>query len=461
VSHDSGPNDIHVTSAGPTTGPWLFGGALAEGDGRQAEAAEIYRSVAGNGDPRGDTALGVLLDRSPESNPVDALAALSRGADGGDVAAFAYLGDVVWAGRGVAAEPARALDLFERGAQLGDARAARRAGDLLASGHLATTEPARAEAGWRRAVELGQDPAAMLALAESAIAREAFLDGISWAIQVAHRTRALLFETSGDRRWTPDHDEAGNRRRLARQLETAIDLVNHHRVELYAATNAGDAEACWLRGRIVALGFGEDPDPAEGRAWMEQAAASGHPEALHSSAQSARRDGDLVAFEVKLRAAADLGFPAAVHDLGFALYSGAFGGEEDHDGAIEMYRSIAGPDRPSTATDLSFVLEDVAGAAAAAESLHWLRVAADAGEVPALRRLGERLRDGDAVDADPVAAARAYLTAFYLGWEDGVAAVAAFVDELAPLDVIAADRAADGSGLAASLLLDASASVAS
>ena len=232
-----------------------------------------------------------------------------------------------------------------------------------------------------------------------------------------------------------------------------MDLVNQHRVEVYDAAEEDDPAACFEWGRITSLGFGDVPDPDEGRTWLERSAASGHAAALHALAQSDRRAGDTERFEARLRAAAELGHPSAVHDLGYALYTGAFGGEPDIEGAAAAYRAIAGPEHPSTATDLSFVLEEVPGDDAASESVRWLEVAAGADDVAAVRRLGERLRDGDGVDRDLAAAARWFLGAYYLGWDEAVEIVQDFLADVEPGDVAEADRLADGTGDAASRLL--------
>ncbi len=454
--HDSWANGIVTTDVSGVPGPWLFEGAAAEGEGRRSDAAGIYESVGKHGDPRGNTALGVLVGRPPDQDEAAAVAAFELGVAGGDIDALVLLGDACLAGRGTAVDARRALELFERASELGSAPGARRAGDLWWTEALGERNVARADEFWKRSVALGREPAALLSLAESAVAGSRFVEGVGWAIRAAYLTREMLFEPSGDRRWKADHDEPAARERLAAQLEAAMDLVNHHRVEVYEAAKEGDPEACWHWGRVTSLGFGDLPDPTEGRTWLVQAAANGHAASLHALAQSARRDGDLALFETNLRAAAQQGYPPAMHDLGFALYSGTLADGEDRDGAIEAYRSIAGIDHPATATDLSFVLEDVEGAAAEEEALRWLRVAADAGEVAALRRLGERLRDGEGVEADAVGAACQFLAAYYLGWDEGIETVAGFVDALGTDDIIEADRRADGSGFAASVLLERS-----
>jgi hypothetical protein len=262
--------------------------------------------------------------------------------------------------------------------------------------------------------------------------------------------RQLLFEPSSDRRWQPG-DEASTRERSAHGLGASMDLVNLHRVEVYDA-----AEACWHWIRIVRLGFGDEPDAEQARLWLERAASLGQADALQALARSDRADDNMDSFETHLRAAAAEGHPSALHDLGYALYSGVLAGGEDVDGAIEAYRAAAGPDHPSTATDLSFVLEDVPGQDAATESIRWLNVAATAGDVAALRRLGERCRDGEGVERDVAAATRWFLTAYYLGWDEAIDTITPLVHKLEPAEIAAADRVANGSGYAASVLIGTS-----
>jgi TPR repeat protein len=445
-------SDATSSEVGGRPGPWLFEAAVAADQGRRNEAIELYQAIAAQGDARGDTALGDLLSTPPDQDAERSADAFQRAAERGDPSGAVRLGRAYLDGAGRAVDRAEALRWFERGAELGSSEGARRAGAVLWSSDQGERNPERAEAMWRRATELGDEPEALLGLAEAAFDRGAHIDGVGWAIRAAYLTRRLLYEPSRDRRWSRRNSTIANAE-LAHQLEEAMDLVNVHRVELYDAALTDDAEACWYWGRITSLGFGDLPDPVEGRSWIQRAAEHGNADALHALAQSDRSDGNIEQFEAHLRAAAAQGHATSLHDLGYALYSGVFPSGTDVEGALDAYRAAAGPDHASTATDLSFVLEDVEGPDAADESLRWLRLAVAADDVAALRRLGERCRDGDGVDRDPSAAAHWFLKAYYLGWDEAIDVIVPFVDELDAADLAAADQAADGSGYAASVLI--------
>lgn len=456
----SGPIDQPDSTGAPTAGPWLFEVAAALTEGRTGDAADIAASIAAGGDPRGLTAQAIATTAGADPSPSElahAVDLFERAAAQDEPVALLRLGQALHDGRGTSVDLERAVSCFERAGSLGSSEAARRAAALHSSGELGDADGERAEDCWRRAIAIDDHPGAMLDLAGAMVARNAFVDAVALAIRAAHVTRRRLEEPVTDRRWTTSMGagSAASREQLAHWLEAAMDLVNQHRTELYDAALDGDAAACFEWGRVTSLGFGDVPDPDEGRTWLEQAASQGDAHALHALAQSDRRAGDMDGFETRLRAAADLGHPSALHDLGYALYSGTFGGGADVDGAIAAYRQAAGPDHPSTATDLSFVLEEVPGPEAAEESVRWLQVAADAGDVAALRRFGERARDGDGVARDLGAATQWFLAAYYRGWDDAIDAVSGFAAEVDPRVIAAADRRADGTGFAASAIIAA------
>lgn len=436
-----------------TVGPFLYEADNAARSGHRSAAQALYQEIADAGDDRAWAPLGDLLAADPGSDVVTAVECYRRGAEADDAIAALRLGEAYERGTGVAADPAQALDWYDRSADLGLARGATAAGRLLADGAFGTPEDAAAEARWERAVALGDEPDALLGLSRLALQREDQVAAVGWAIRASYVTRRLLYEPE-PAPYSPV-DLVSGTEALAHDLEAALDLVNRNRMEVYDAARDGDPAACWHWGRIEALGFGESPDPEEGQQWIERAADAGHAEAMHALAQEDRKTGNLDSFEGRLRAAAAQGHPAALRDLGYALYSGAFGGETDLTGARVAYRAAAEAGREGSATDLSFILEDLDEQGAAAESVRWLRLAADAGHVPAIRRLAERLRAGDGLEHDDADALRWFLAAYYRGWSDGLDEVRSLAAGLAPTEVMAADRAAGGSGLAAAILLGA------
>jgi TPR repeat protein len=428
----------------------LFEAAEAEAEGRDDDAIALFEAIGASGDGRAWAELGRLAGDDHER----AFDYFRLGAESGEAGAALMMGEAYRLGRGCSQDSREALRWYQRSAELGGALGATRAANLYSDGSLGESDEASAERWWRRAVALASEPEAMLGLANLERERDDPVAAVGWAIRAAYATRKLIRESRKDQH-PVNSDLAGPDMSIApHQLEAAIDLVNRYRLEIYEACEADDAEACWHRARITNLGFGELPDPEEGERWLVAAADLGQADALHALAHEHRRAGEIEQFEARLRAAAAQGHATALHDLGFALYSGAFGGEPDLDGAIDTYRKIAGSDEPATATDLSFALEEVAGEEAQRESVRWLIVAADCHNDAAMQRLGERYRDGEGVARDLVAAARWFLAAAYGGWEEGVAVVGEFAGELSPAQIASADRLARGSGAAASALIE-------
>lgn len=432
-------------------GPSLFEADQALDRGQVPEAIELYRAIAESGDVRAWAPLGDVYASEPGADLTAAAECYRLGADAGDAVAAFRLGATLEQGLGVAASASEALFWYDRAAGLGLAQSATAGGRLAAGNRPELDDDDAAGNRWERAVELGDEPEALLGLAELARRRSDPVAAIDWAIKAAYVARRLIYEPE----ITPYSpvDLTLPTEYLAHQLEAAIDLVNEERESVAAAARNGDPAASWHWGRILQLGFGETPEPDEAHRWIERAAEGGQADALYTLAIEARNAGDLDRFERQLRAAADQGHGAALHDLGYALYAGAFGGEPDPVAACDAYRAAARTDRAISATDLSFTLEDLDVEGAVEESVRWLRIAAEGGHVPAIRRLGERVRDGEGVDRDPAEAVRWFLTAYYRGWEDGLVDLDPLVAELTADEVVTADRRAGGSGLAAAILL--------
>ena len=130
-----------------------------------------------------------------------------------------------------------------------------------------------------------------------------------------------------------------------------------------------------MRFYTAAMTF-EDPVAAAGR-WVD-AAAAGDPVAL----------GELGAALGGLTQRADQGDPIAQRTLGFVLQHGV-GTASDRGRAAELYRAAAASGDPWAAYNLGVL------AGRSAESIPWLRLAAEGGLVPAFPALGDRLSDHD------------------------------------------------------------------
>ncbi|MDG1411984.1 MAG: hypothetical protein P8Q52_14690 [Acidimicrobiales bacterium] len=439
-------------------GPFLFQAEDAAERGDLQAARELYEAIAVVGDARawsklGDLATAETLNQDSKESAdgcrSEAIAFYRQGAEAGDRTAALRLADALHA-----LGDDNALDWYCQAASLGLAEGALKAGRFLWEADHEHKDIEAVEQQWQRALAMGERLNALTALAELEIFRNDPVTAVGYAIRASLVARHQLLGSEHGEIGYEDLDAGSMTDDVARQFESALDLINNHRMETLAGAEAGDADACWNWGRIENLGFGQLPDPDEGQAWIERAAAAGQPEALLALSRRDRKIGNLAGFERQLRVAAAAGLPAASHDLGYALYSGAFDGTPDINAALEAYRSIAGPDHPTTATDLSFVLEDQPGPEAAAESVRWLLVAGEAGDVAAMRRLGERYLAGEGFDADVRKALAWFMSAHYAGWDDGLTTLQPIAKKVHASDIIAADRDADGSGQAAALLLD-------
>ena len=124
--------------------------------GKYAEAAELYRAAAEQGDSAAQFALGRMYysGKGVEKDPGEAVRLFALAAEQGELQAMMRLASTYQLGWDIEQSYESALHWFERAAELGSAKAAYRAGQFYAQGLGTEQSVPKALEFWGRSLEL-------------------------------------------------------------------------------------------------------------------------------------------------------------------------------------------------------------------------------------------------------------------------------------------------------------------
>ena len=413
----------------------LFEAFAAQREGRIDDARRLFAQVAADGDVRGAYHLARSLAEDDPGSPDWAAAArwYRWGAEQGDADCARELGTAYELSRGVPRDPAEAMRWFGVASEQGNAAAMRLIGLMVLRGDGVRQDPETA-CRWLEAAAERDDLEAALALADMYERG----DGVETNPTTAAHWYWVAAGDVVDE--FPEAVLAGLRRLVPALLELA---------------EAGDPAAQFYLARVKTAGI----DEARSLAFMQSAAAQGHPEACYGMA-ILYRDGlrglprDLETSFRWCLASASAGWWPAEHDLGL-MYARGYGVEADVEEARTWFLQAAEQGDTQSMYQLWLTAEG-RPQAERDEAVRWLRLAAVGGERDAMWYLGDAYLDGDCVPQDPIQAARWFMASVAAGGS-GQQELAVLASELTPEQLQDADRMAGGDGSIARDLIERSA----
>lgn len=264
--------------------------ALDTGQGapqNRAEATAWLTRAAEAGYAPAKRSLGrrYLLGDGAEANPQEALRWLSEAAAGEDPVAMALLGDAYSGAHGLPADPDRAWAWYNKSSAYSYGRATAAMGRMLEQGVGRPVDIPAAVALYRRA--LSQENHADAALDLGRLAGTGQLDGLAaphsavpWAVAAASAGNAAALDWLRQRAqnglrpaqtaygiWLSDTDSD-----TGRDPGAAVPFFE-------GAAKRGDVVAQYRLGLMLTRGDGVEQDYIAAHAWLNIAAASGHPKA--------------------------------------------------------------------------------------------------------------------------------------------------------------------------------------
>jgi len=387
-------------------------------DGRHGDVRQLAGQLWEGGDPRGALQLGRVEPQGldgPE-DPAEAARWYATAAEAGEADGAYNLGALHALGRGVEQDWVRAMGWYRRAWELGLAEGAVKVAFMHGRGEGVPADRAEAERWLRRAEAAGSATAA-LALA-GLQADDGDVPG------AAQRLLGLVFDRA-------DLEEG-----VREEARDAFVGLSGRLSELAEAGAAAAAALGWTYVRS-----GDEARASEGAVLLRRAAAEGDPAANRWLGKLLSDEGEGGAALVHWRAAAAAGGAEAQLLLGLEVHSGATT-RRDPVEAERLLRAAA-----ATWPAARLPLAELLGAAGrGGERVAQLRLAAEAGQVPAMVPLADAHRDGAAAGADPVQAVRWYLAALYRGDGAGMHELHRLAAGLAERDLLALDRKAGGDG---------------
>ncbi|MEZ7136608.1 SEL1-like repeat protein [Komagataeibacter sp. SM21] len=413
----------------------LYGYLLATGPDsvRDPQAARSWCAQAARaGCPQGDLGLALAhlsaSGMAPGSDP-DAVAALTRAAQGGLPTAQYMLGLLHERGWGVAQDRAQAAHWYACAAGQGIRPAQARYGALLLQGVQGARDVMAAETWLRRAAHAGDREAASLlgdmhARGEAAVpcAHEA----ATWYRMAAEQDHAVACRMLGmlyiqgrgvpadltlARMWVKRAAVLGD---VAAMTDLAATLLTEGAeadvpgIDFHAAAQAGDPVAAFNLAVSLYRGTGTAPERRQAVIWMERAARAGVVNAQYWLGRMLLGEGSGTADPIRARQwleqAAEHGLPDACL-VAAQLRLDGHGGPRDHAGALALYHVAARAGRVEAMFSLGAMYgggHDIAPDRM--QALHWFRQGAQGGNALSQLMLGRYLARGLAGPADPVQA---------------------------------------------------------
>lgn len=220
-----------------------------------------------------------LKGQGVDPNLSEAMRWLGKAAQAGDMRATYVLGQAYLGQMGLPANPEKAWALFSQAAKGGYARGLTAMAEMLESGVTGTVDLAQAVTFYRKAVKQG-DEQALLRL--GALAGAGKLEGLApphlavpWAMEAGRQGDQAALD------WV-----AGQAEQNLRPAQTAYGLwlleqgQSDRAAEFLArSAQAGDVEGQYQLGMMLTKGDGVEMDYVQAHAWLNIAAAGGHPEA--------------------------------------------------------------------------------------------------------------------------------------------------------------------------------------
>lgn len=273
-----------AAAAGHAEAQFFMGNAEETGQGARKNmrsALNWYRRAAEGGMLLAQRRLGeiYLKGEGTDANPAEAMRWLGAAARAGDPRAMLLLGQGLRGDFGGTVDLAQAVQLFQAASRQDYGAATLALGDMARDGQGIPVDLAQAVQLYRKALTQGE-PQAALRLGQ--LAGQGRLEGLAppqnmvpWALAAAEQGDEAALT------WLRTHAEAGLR---PAQSAYGLWLLDRDQAAegatlLQAAAQAGDVVAQYRLGLMLTTGEGVEQDYVQAHAWLNIAAASGHPDA--------------------------------------------------------------------------------------------------------------------------------------------------------------------------------------